>query len=139
MTSVASKNHFTTIPLKSLRAEDQRRTYQHLWNQTSHLGLPEPSDPNDFQHNLGTYTIVKKDLRLSVNGYQGYLAHDDAEVKLDYIGNHYYLKATVFDEHYNKTDTISLLTNQTQDPTLRKPKFPKTESNNTKTHESTTT
>eukprot|EP00971_Amphidinium_carterae_P194408 3857791-Amphidinium_carterae.3 len=110
MTCVASKEHFTNIPLKSPRAEDphtltavngeQINIYGIKQVTLVHQNLANPmtviiSDVNCAI--LGLDAITKNDLRLSVNGYQGYLGHDDAEVKLHYIGNHFYLKATLFD------------------------------------------
>eukprot|EP00971_Amphidinium_carterae_P094241 1865517-Amphidinium_carterae.4 len=38
---------------------------------------------------------MRNGLRLTVDGYRGYLGKDRIEVKLHYIGNHFYLKATV--------------------------------------------
>eukprot|EP00971_Amphidinium_carterae_P117327 2324161-Amphidinium_carterae.1 len=50
---------------------------------------------------------MRHGLRLTVDGYRGYLGNEKTEVKLhynDYIGNHFYPKATVFDRLYNYVD-----------------------------------
>eukprot|EP00971_Amphidinium_carterae_P020454 402951-Amphidinium_carterae.4 len=49
---------------------------------------------------LGLDTITKNSLQLRVEGCQGHLARDQSEVQLHYIGNHFYLKATIFDGLY---------------------------------------
>eukprot|EP00971_Amphidinium_carterae_P005985 117882-Amphidinium_carterae.2 len=41
----------------------------------------------------------------------GHLAHEHAEVRLHYIGNHFYLKATVFDGLYDYVDYTPDFTN----------------------------
>eukprot|EP00971_Amphidinium_carterae_P131935 2613251-Amphidinium_carterae.9 len=86
MTSVAPQKHFQNMPLKQLRTEDpqaligsnccQWRPNQHQRSQT---------DVNCAI--MGLDAIMKNGLRLTVNGYQGYLGHDGAEVKLHYISN----------------------------------------------------
>eukprot|EP00971_Amphidinium_carterae_P020187 397782-Amphidinium_carterae.1 len=53
---------------------------------------------------MGLYTIMKNGLHLTVDGYRGYLANDQTEVKLHYIANHFYLKATLFDGLYSYVD-----------------------------------
>eukprot|EP00971_Amphidinium_carterae_P342122 6481315-Amphidinium_carterae.2 len=50
---------------------------------------------------LGLDTITKNKLQLRVEGFSGHQARDYTEVKLDYIGNHFYLKATIFDGLYD--------------------------------------
>eukprot|EP00971_Amphidinium_carterae_P277356 5504661-Amphidinium_carterae.1 len=52
---------------------------------------------------LGLDTITKYKLHLRVEGYKGHLARGQ-EKKLDYIGNHFYLKATIFDGLYDYVD-----------------------------------
>eukprot|EP00971_Amphidinium_carterae_P296918 5898565-Amphidinium_carterae.3 len=53
---------------------------------------------------LGLDAITRNGLQLTVNGYDGHLAHEHAEVRLHYIGNRFYLKATVCDGLYNYVD-----------------------------------
>eukprot|EP00971_Amphidinium_carterae_P066068 1308799-Amphidinium_carterae.1 len=53
---------------------------------------------------LGLDTIPQNGLQLTVEGYKGYLGNDQTEVKLHYIGNQFYLKATMFDGFYNYVD-----------------------------------
>eukprot|EP00971_Amphidinium_carterae_P028446 559926-Amphidinium_carterae.1 len=83
ITSVASREHFTHIPLKPIRQQ----------------GPQSLTAVNEEEINMhgGLDMITKNKLQLQVEGNSGYLARDYAEVKLDYIGNHFYLKATIFD------------------------------------------
>eukprot|EP00971_Amphidinium_carterae_P249371 4949954-Amphidinium_carterae.2 len=53
---------------------------------------------------LGLDTITKNKLHLRVKGYRGHLARDHAEVQLKYTGNHFYLKATIFDGLHDYVD-----------------------------------
>eukprot|EP00971_Amphidinium_carterae_P096806 1916101-Amphidinium_carterae.2 len=53
---------------------------------------------------LGLDTITRNGLRLTVEGYKGYLGNDQTEVKLHYIGKHFYLRATMFDRLCNYVD-----------------------------------
>eukprot|EP00971_Amphidinium_carterae_P179007 3550688-Amphidinium_carterae.1 len=49
-------------------------------------------------------TITKNKLHLKVEGYRGHLARGQAEAQLDYIGHHFYQKATIFDGLYDYVD-----------------------------------
>eukprot|EP00971_Amphidinium_carterae_P236609 4696022-Amphidinium_carterae.1 len=121
ITSVASREHFsdfTHIQLKPLRPQDPQSitavngeeiniygTKQVTLVQDN-LAIPATfiiSDVNGAI--LGLDTITRNKLQLRVAGYSGYLARDYAEVKLDYIGNHFYLKAylkaTIFEGLYD--------------------------------------
>eukprot|EP00971_Amphidinium_carterae_P119564 2368763-Amphidinium_carterae.1 len=53
---------------------------------------------------LGLDAIMRNGRRLTVDEYKGYLGNDQTEVKIHYIGNYFYLKATVFDGLYNNLD-----------------------------------
>eukprot|EP00971_Amphidinium_carterae_P351577 6492171-Amphidinium_carterae.3 len=57
---------------------------------------------------LGLDAITKNGLQLRVDRYRGHLSGEHAvsaaEVQLHYIGNHFYLKATVFDGLYDYVD-----------------------------------
>eukprot|EP00971_Amphidinium_carterae_P207749 4122123-Amphidinium_carterae.2 len=46
-------------------------------------------------------TLINSDVNCAILGY---LENDQTEVKLHYIGKHFYLKATVFDGLYNYVD-----------------------------------
>eukprot|EP00971_Amphidinium_carterae_P089544 1772387-Amphidinium_carterae.1 len=50
---------------------------------------------------LGLDTIPKIKLQLNIEGYRGHLARGHAEARLDHIGHHFYLKATIFDGLYD--------------------------------------
>eukprot|EP00971_Amphidinium_carterae_P014698 290197-Amphidinium_carterae.1 len=49
-------------------------------------------------------TITKNKLQLNVEGYRGHLSRGDTAAQLDYIGHHFYLKATIFDGLYDRVD-----------------------------------
>eukprot|EP00971_Amphidinium_carterae_P286568 5689279-Amphidinium_carterae.1 len=53
---------------------------------------------------VGLDTIMRNGLGLTTDGYRGYLGNDQTKVKLHHIGNHFYLKATVFGGFYNYVD-----------------------------------
>eukprot|EP00971_Amphidinium_carterae_P321325 6386459-Amphidinium_carterae.1 len=53
---------------------------------------------------LGLDTITKNRLQNNIEGYRGHLARRHAEAQLDYIGHHFYLKATIFDSLYDNVD-----------------------------------
>eukprot|EP00971_Amphidinium_carterae_P093298 1846081-Amphidinium_carterae.1 len=107
MTGAASQEHFPHIPLKQLRQEDPHTLTAFNGEKINIYGLKQatlvygnlviPTTFIIFDVNcaiLGLNTITRTGLQLSVNGYQGYMGHDNAEVRLHYIGNHFYLKAT---------------------------------------------
>eukprot|EP00971_Amphidinium_carterae_P149552 2965357-Amphidinium_carterae.1 len=116
MTSVASQEHFTHIPTKPLRStitcSSKRRRHPHIRHQRGdsslvHDNLAIPTrfiicDVNCAL--LGLDTITKNKQHLKVEGYRGQLARDHAEAQLDYIGNHFHLKATIFDGLYDYVD-----------------------------------
>eukprot|EP00971_Amphidinium_carterae_P242162 4808428-Amphidinium_carterae.2 len=113
MTSVASQDHSTHIPLKPLRPQDPQKLTAVNGEQINIYGIKQVTlvyqnlaIPTTFLLSnincaiLGLDTITQNGLQLRVNGYRGHLAQDHAEVQLHYIGNHFYLKATVFDGLY---------------------------------------
>eukprot|EP00971_Amphidinium_carterae_P275204 5460544-Amphidinium_carterae.1 len=53
---------------------------------------------------LGLDTKTKNKLQLNVEGYQGHLSRGCTTAQLDYIGHHFYMKATVFDGLYDNVD-----------------------------------
>eukprot|EP00971_Amphidinium_carterae_P215452 4276351-Amphidinium_carterae.1 len=122
MTSVASKDHFANTPLKSLRAEDPHTHTLTAVNREQiniygikqatlayqNLAIPTTFTISDVNCAiLGLDVIKRNGLRLSVNGYRGHLGHDNTEVRLHYIGNHFYLEATYnwYDE-YNQDNMV---------------------------------
>eukprot|EP00971_Amphidinium_carterae_P230414 4572971-Amphidinium_carterae.1 len=46
---------------------------------------------------LGLDTITKNKLELNMEGYRGHLSRGSTSAQLNYIGHHFYLKATIFD------------------------------------------
>eukprot|EP00971_Amphidinium_carterae_P126727 2510690-Amphidinium_carterae.1 len=117
MTSVASNEHFPQIPLKQLRAEDPQKLTAVNGEQVTiyrikqftivynNLAVPLAFIISDINCAImGLDAIMKNGLCLTVDGYRGYLGSDRTEVKLDYIGNHFYLEARVFDGLYSYVD-----------------------------------
>eukprot|EP00971_Amphidinium_carterae_P228003 4522488-Amphidinium_carterae.2 len=124
MTSVASQEHFPHIPLKPLRSQDPHTLTAENGEQINIYGIKEVilvyqniAIPTTFIISdvncaiLGLDTITNNNLSLRVQDYQGHLSRDYAVVRRHYIGNHFYLKATVFDGLYDYVDYTPDFTN----------------------------
>eukprot|EP00971_Amphidinium_carterae_P184073 3654484-Amphidinium_carterae.1 len=115
MTSVASKDHFSNIQLKSkLKIHTHTHTLTAVNGEQiniygskqvtlvyKNLAIPTTFILADVNCAiLGLDTIARNGLRLSVNGSQGHLEH----VRLHSFGNHFYLNSTAFDGPYSYVD-----------------------------------
>eukprot|EP00971_Amphidinium_carterae_P062920 1245023-Amphidinium_carterae.2 len=102
--------HTTQKTRSTITHIGQRRRDQHLRHKQITLVQDNLAIPTTFIISdvncaiLGLDTITTNKLQLRVEGYGGHLARDHAEVELDYIGNHFYLKATIFDGLYDYVD-----------------------------------
>eukprot|EP00971_Amphidinium_carterae_P252406 5010895-Amphidinium_carterae.1 len=99
-------DYFSHIPLKQLIAEDPRTPTAVNGGQiTIHKIKQLPTTFIIPDVNCGIFgldTITINGLQLTYDGYKSYCGNEQTEVKLHYIGKHFYLKA--FDGHYNYVD-----------------------------------
>eukprot|EP00971_Amphidinium_carterae_P345958 6487169-Amphidinium_carterae.1 len=111
ITSVASREHFPHIPIRALRPQNAHNLTAINGEQINIYGIKQNiAIPTTFIISdvncaiLGLATITNNNLLLRVQGQRGHLSKDQHEVQLHYIGNHFYLKATVFDGLYDYVD-----------------------------------
>eukprot|EP00971_Amphidinium_carterae_P147634 2926253-Amphidinium_carterae.2 len=119
--SVASQDHFPHIPLKPLRQQNPHTLTAVNGERINIYGI---KDVTLVYQNIGIptmfiYPTSTVQYLLHVQGYQGHLSRDYAKVQLHYIGNHFYLKATVFDGLYDYVDYTPDFTNCTMTGTER--------------------
>eukprot|EP00971_Amphidinium_carterae_P242314 4811235-Amphidinium_carterae.2 len=121
MTSVAAQEHFqshtnqttTSTRPTNTHSSERRRKHTHLRHQRSNTSTRQSCNTRLGYYQLrslsatstcaifGLDTITKKKLHLKVEGYRGHLARGQAGTQLDYIGHHFYMKATVFSGLYD--------------------------------------
>eukprot|EP00971_Amphidinium_carterae_P092755 1836725-Amphidinium_carterae.3 len=98
MTSVASQDHFTHIPLKPLRPQDPHALTAVNGEQINIYGIKEVTLV--YQNIAIPTAFIISDVNCAILG----LDTVTTEVQLHYIGNHVYLKATVFNGLYDYVD-----------------------------------
>eukprot|EP00971_Amphidinium_carterae_P096374 1907022-Amphidinium_carterae.1 len=99
-------------PLKQLRAEDPKMPTvvnggQIIIHGIKQLTMLYNKIAVPFRRqlcNLGSDTIMRNGLRLTIDGYRGYLGNDQTKLKLHYTGNHFYIKVQCL------TDRTTILT-----------------------------
>eukprot|EP00971_Amphidinium_carterae_P228526 4532603-Amphidinium_carterae.1 len=102
-TSMTPRHHFNHLPLQK-RAKDPQNLTSVNGESIQIYGIRHVTIVHNNLAIPTTFIIADNKLTLEIQGYSGYLSNGRVSVKLHYIGNQFYIKATRVDGFYKHVD-----------------------------------